>query len=482
MPQRRKVTEDMIARMVALRNEGMSTREIGSELGLGFGTVAGYLREYGPDSGARKQTIGGQRIKPSTAGGPPPEQPIDQVVDATDIDGTLDILKLDGFMTPEELAAAAGLDPKLWLPTHFKPNVWQGFYKVKGKDGRASHKKVNLFQSKAAFKRIMETAQTEAISRWAQDNVAPLPSRKRKAPRAKDGVGQMLSWGIWDAHLGQYTWGPEVGTDSDIGQATRRVFNSIDDMVEELGPYNIGRVLMPMGNDFMHFDSVRMTTTHGDHLLDTDSRYAKIYLACLRCLTYMVFRALEFCDDVELLYIPGNHDHVSSFGLIVALAQRFANDPRVHFDLSPNPKKYRTHGGTLLGFHHGHKTKASQYATIMPTDPGAREVWSDTTWREMQIGHVHQRHEWQYTAATSTNGVLVRVNPALCNVDYYHHSLGLTGEPLKSVEAWRYDDLGYRGSHVAWARDGGSDAWREFLADDGSLSYDPPEPRDIFVE
>ncbi len=279
-----KVDEALILKMVRLRNDGKSTRQIGEEVGLSFGRVAHYLRKHGPDNGARKKDTKGRRIAPSTAGGPPPEQPIGQVVDATDIDGTIDLLQLDRFASPDELAQMAGLDPTLWIPTHFKPNSWQGYGRVKEQVGNVVQtrlEKVQLFQSKATFKRIIEGGHEDAIRRWMEDNVKAAPFRSKKRPeRVADGEGQLLSWGIWDAHLGQYTWGPEVGSDSDINQATRRVFNSIDDMRAEVEPYPISRILMPIGNDFMHFDSVRMTTTHGSHFLDTDSRYAKIFLAC----------------------------------------------------------------------------------------------------------------------------------------------------------------------------------------------------------
>ncbi|MEE8112795.1 MAG: hypothetical protein V3T23_00430 [Nitrososphaerales archaeon] len=246
-------------------------------------------------------------------------------------------------------------------------------------------------------------------------------------------------------------WSSEVGEDCNLDSATTRVYNSIDDMIEEIKTYPISKITMPVGNDFMHFDNFQKRTTSGMHQLDADQRYGAVYLAALRCLSYMVERALEFCDEIELLYVPGNHDYTASFGLCVALAERFRNDPRVISDLTSNPRKYRTHGGTLIGFHHGNGIKATSYPVLVATE--SKELWATSTCREMHIGHTHQKREVVYHALTPTNGITIRTQPSLSATDAWHHSHGYTGEPLKSVEAQRYDKTGLKGTHVAFARD-----------------------------
>ena len=201
----------------------------------------------------------------------------------------------------------------------------------------------------------------------------------------------------------------------------------------------------------MHFDSVRQTTTYGDHHLDVDTRYQKVYLGALKCLTYIIEGFLSICDDVEIIYVPGNHDYTSGFTLAVALDQRYLRDPRVKTNLDMNPRKYITHGGTVIGFDHGKDVREANYPTVLACE--AKELWAGSTWREMQIGHTHQRKERWYKGTTPTNGVLVRTNPSLSGTDAWHHGKGFLGEPIKSMEAWRYDESGYRGSHVALARD-----------------------------
>ncbi len=430
-----KLPESKVRRIVELRKDGLTLREIGSRLGLDHTTVLKYTRKYVPDGGAK--------------GEPPPRRPIGQVFDRTDVDGTVDLLRLERPATVEELMALCKLDPQIWIPQFFKPNVWQGWGKLKGPGGER-FEKVNLYQSQLVLKRIVTEELEQAILEFVRRHVKPLPRPAgARVPTADPGF--MVSWGFWDAHIGSYAWNSETGNDWDVDMACRRIFHSIDDMVEELRLYPVARVVMPVGNDFMHFDSCRMKTSFGEHFLDTDTRYARVYLAALQCLCYQVERALEIAGRLDVLYVPGNHDLTSSFTLAAALAERYREDPRVHVDLRATPRKYVTHGGVLLGFDHGSETRPNQFSMIVSTE--AQKAWARSTYREMQVGDKHQRWEKEYEGVVPTNGLLVRRNPSLCNVDAWHHRQGLIGEPMKSVEAWRYDAIGYRGSHVTWARD-----------------------------
>lgn len=427
------IPAELVAKIAELRRAGQSIRQIAKQVKLPYVTVNRYVMQYVP-RGAK--------------GEPPPPRPMDQVVDRTDVDGSVELMKMDRPATVEEMMALCKLDPCRWIPQYFSPNSWQGFARVKMKDGEEL-RKVQLYQSKLVCKRVIAEEVEAAILEFVRKHVGPLPPRSRRREAAPE--EQMVAWGLWDAHLGMYAWNSEVGTDFDVGIARTRVLNSVDDMVAELKPYKIGRIVMPVGNDFLHFDSVRHKTAFGEHFLDTDTRFGKVYMTGLECLEYMVERALELCGQVDVLYIPGNHDTTSSFTLCAALSRRYLKDSRVRVDLSANPRKYVTHGGTLLGFDHGDGAKAQQLALVFATE--AREHWSGSTYREIQVGHTHQRAEAKFPSVAPANGVVVRVNPALCNNDLWHHKQALVGEPVKSVEAWRYDRVGYRGSHVAWARD-----------------------------
>lgn len=444
--------------VIELIDRGMTNREIAKVAKVAIGTVSKVRTGY---------RTNGSREFPGEVNMP---------VDARVGDGgDTTVVTPDKPLSVDEMARMFKIDTRVWTPVHVRTNQWQGFYKadkiwkasgVEAAEGGgrsiARHKKVALFQTTVTWKRIMGESLQQMLLDFFRENVKPLPKPKLSKTRSGEveaGTGQLLSWGLWDAHLGMYAWHSEVGESMDLTRAVSRVTNSIDDMINEVSGYPIEAVVMPIGNDFLHYDNVRQKTTHGEHHLDADGRYAKVFAAGLRCLIYMVERALEIAPIVRILYVPGNHDLHSSYTLCVALSQRFLNDPRVEFDLRANPRKFVMFGGTLLGFDHGQQCNAKQLSLIFSAE--CKDQWSKTTYREVQVGHTHQRRVNEFESVTPTNGVTVRVNPALCNVDVWHHTQGLIGEPMKSVEAWRYDRVGYRGSHVAWARDDYSDSLKD---------------------
>lgn len=436
-------------RMVDLREGGMSYADIGATVGCDKATAFRTCRRLMGKRATEARPVQARGKSHLEIGVPVDERGDDS--------GDCSIVTLDKPRTLDEMYEMFGIDRSLWIASQLRVNEWQGWHKLRDSDGI---RKVNLWQTRVSFTRVIAQEAERAILKFTRQHVKAIPKPKLPRRRKVGTDGFAVSWGLWDAHLGMYAWADEVGEDFDLQIASKRVFNSIDDIVEELKLYNVNRLWMPIGNDFLHFDSVRMTTTRGEHFLDTDTRYGKVFLEGLRCLSYMVERATELCDDVELIYTPGNHDLATSYCLTVALAQRFRLDPRVKADLSFNPRKYRRHGGTLLGYAHGQKPTLNQLAMTMPAEAG--ELWNGATYKEYQLGHTHAKNERLARTLIPTNGVILRTNPALCNTDSWHHDNGFVGEVVRGVEAWRYDDVGYRGSHCSWVRDEASAPYKEF--------------------
>ncbi|TPV94844.1 MAG: hypothetical protein B7733_12980 [Myxococcales bacterium FL481] len=343
-----------------------------------------------------------------------------------------------------------GIDPAQWVCTHLRANEWEGFYRLRAEDG---HRKVKLWQTRAIFKRVLDGLMEQQLAEWLKQHTKPLAAGRIRRLGKAEGPNVNIVWGFWDAHIGMHAWNQEVREDFSLGIAVNRCKNSVDDMVRRLEGKRIEAIHSPVGNDFMHFDSVRNTTTFGTHHLDCDSRYAKVYVAGLEVLIYMVERALQIADRVVLYYVPGNHDYTTAFTMIAALNQRFIQEPRVEVRMGAEPNKVITFGTTFIGLDHGNNVRDRMYETLFSSNPDTKQAWAMATWKEVQIGHTHQRKEHMFKGVTPCNGFLVRTNPSLSNVDYWHHSQALTGEPVKSVEAWEYEDHGYVGSHVTWARD-----------------------------
>lgn len=424
----------LVRQILEMRAQGRPFGAIAQELGIARSTVQKYWHRSSKD-------------------GPPPEAPGEPdrlVVDRTSDDTlTATVTTLDRPRTEAEFRQAAGLGDD-WICTHYNPRQWQGFYRLK--DG-AGHHTVTMHGAAASFRRVIGRRLKEAIDA----EMGGIPTAPPTAPPDRQPSEQVASWGLWDAHLGMYAFGREVGNDYDMQIAVSRCCNSIDDMAAELEPYKLSEIWMPIGNDFMHFDNVRQRTTQGEHGLDCDSRFARVYRGAVKVQIYAVAAALRVANVVRCFWIPGNHDTLTSYTLSVMLREHFRHDRRVVVDCGDSPKKIMRHGGVAVLYDHGGEVKPAHYPILfnelVMADARARGLSRDLTYREVQIGHYHQKRVDVYQAETPTNGVNVVVNPALCGTDYWHFSQGLLGQPMKSVEARRYDRTGLRGTHVTWARD-----------------------------
>lgn len=399
-----KLTKEDVKRICERRAAGSTIQALAEAYDVDTATVRYHLKKH--------------KVKAPAQLAPP--SPGDEMV----LEGASEV-------TPEAMMRQYNLDPDRWVPTRFSVSVSR------------YGPRANL-----GCKRIMTDTIESMILKFVRENVRPLP--KPKLGRIRRSRGKELAVvGFWDLHVGAYAWNQETGSDWDVDIACKRAANAIDDVCAELTLYEVDKIVMPVGNDYFHMDSARMQTTHGEHYLDCDTRFGRVYLAGLKLMSYIVERAAELCPRVELLYIAGNHDTSTGFTLCAALNERYRNDPRINVDLRASPRKYLAYGGTVLGFDHG-KIPLNQLKMIF--DNEAKQYISQSTYREIQVGHTHQRRAQDVAALTPTNGLTVRTNPSLCDADYWHFGKGLIGEPMRSIEAWRYDKVGYRGSHVAWAR------------------------------
>lgn len=382
------------------------------------------------------------------AGGAPTDQ-IDEPVDRRVVDGSCTILTADRPITLPELYERFGIDPRAWVCKYFKPNAWQGYYKKKDGSG---HTKVNLWQTKAVFERSVSDDLRQAMTDAVREMLDGKRAKYRRAKRAR--MGHTANLGLYDVHHGLLVCGAETqGVNYDLKIARHRLHNAVDDLIDEVFRFDIRRVVVPLGNDWMHYDTTKQTTAFGDHRLDADDRYHKVLQVSIESAFYAIDRCLEAgAPSVEVLWIPGNHDYHASFAMALAVKYHYEKDARVTVDVGPKARKYRRYEGNLLGFEHGTRAKPEVLFRDMAMESG--KLWDGATYREFNTGHRHQLEKSEVVPRRKpTNGVSVYTHPTLCEVDAWHEDNHYIGSPMKAASCLRYDDVGLRGEHFAWARD-----------------------------
>ena len=99
----------------------------------------------------------------------------------------------------------------------------------------------------------------------------------------------MLELPIMDFHLGKLAWGEETGQDDyDLKIAERLWEETVTDILSKVSVLGDPEYfLFPVGQDFFHFDTPRVTTTAGTQL-DSDTRWQKMFTKGVELLVWAV--------------------------------------------------------------------------------------------------------------------------------------------------------------------------------------------------
>jgi hypothetical protein len=282
-------------------------------------------------------------------------------------------------------AARAGYAPEADMHrATVAPFVVKGTSTLYDKDGNMAAQWV---------KTTVDREQVEQAVRAAVDALMLEVPRVAPLPAPKSTLADLCNlYTITDYHVGMRAWAPETGEDWDLDIAERVLLSAFTHAVKH-SP-KAGTAFVNQLGDFLHFDSLSPITPMSGHLLDADSRYAKVIQVATRLLRRIITMALETHEQVVVLLAEGNHDTASSVWLRHLFGLLYENEPRVKVIDSELPYYAHQHGKTMLAFHHGHLAKNAQLPLLF----AARfpEVWGTSTKRYVHVGHWHHVEEKEH--------------------------------------------------------------------------------------
>ena len=296
------------------------------------------------------------------------------------------------------------------------PFVVKGTSTLYGEDGQPKLQWVKTNLDREAQLEIMRQA-VEALC----EDVKPA----KAIPAPIDLNDQLLSVYPWgDPHVGMYAWADEVGEDFDLKIAEQDMYNAVDYLVERSPPSKRG-VLINLG-DFFHYTNMVGTTERSGHILDRDSRTAKMIDVGVRTIRRCLDRMREKHEIVELINAPGNHDETFSHFLNILFRNLYENEPRIIVHDEPTTRHYLIHGKCMIGVVHGHQTKDRDLPGIMATERA--EEWGKTKHRYFFRGHHNHDNRVEY------NGCIVEQMRTLAPGDAYAVGGGyLSGRDMKCI-------------------------------------------------
>lgn len=210
-------------------------------------------------------------------------------------------------------------------------------------------------------------------------------------PRFDPRDGFMLVLDPSDVHIGKLCVATETGYTYDAATAEHRLYEGCRALIDQAGRNGVTRVLLVLGNDISHIDTPRRTTTSGTPQ-DVDGSIFTIFRAARNAYGRVIKYALECALEVQLVFVPSNHDWVLGYCLAEVIAASFGKHPNVtatEYAISERHRKYVRFGRNLIGFTHGDGARETDLPQIMLQEAG-RHI-ADCQLRYWYVHHYHHK-------------------------------------------------------------------------------------------
>ena len=239
------------------------------------------------------------------------------------------------------------------------------------------------------------------------------------------GTPQALVISPFDLHYGKYAWSGEVREEYSRKIARDLLLQKTNELLEDIVKYNIEKIIVPVGSDFFHIDTLGGTTTKGTPQ-DCDGTFIQIMVEGQQLMVEFI-DILRQVADVEVLLTAGNHDFKLSHVLLQYLGAYYRECEDVNVIKCHQFRQYFKYGNTLMGFTHGDSTKLQDLPFLMARE--SADLWSQTEHRAFFTGHLHHEMVKDY------KGVKVFQMPSLSGSDRWHHNNGYEGS-TRSLHAY----------------------------------------------
>ena len=257
--------------------------------------------------------------------------------------------------SPEEIIHLLKIDTSIWkLSSYWNKQM-------------GDHWRVSALVSK--IKNSEERYLEDLLKNW-KPKTYKLPKPNLKSLKNGEGVCGIMS--IQDIHFGK-----------EGNQTIDKDFeDTIINLIHRATPsHYIEKLYFVVGGDLINMDTFTGTTTSGTPL-ENCMTATEAYMQAFDAMHWAIGYLKNFCNDLVVVYVPGNHDRLSSFHLVHALSQSIESK-NIEWDITYEERKVHVWHNNFNAFEHGDKPSKNTplvYATEYPRE------WGDTVNRTLFTG------------------------------------------------------------------------------------------------
>ena len=256
-------------------------------------------------------------------------------------------------------------------------------------------------------------------------NVKKYSFKYPKFNRSKIKEGHCLVFDAADIHIGKICSSFETGETYNSQIAVNRVRQGLKGIIQKSNGYEIDKIIFIAGNDILHVDNAKKTTTSGT-LQDTDGMWYDNFIMAKKLLVEIIETLLTIAD-VEVVYNPSNHDFTHGFMLLDSVSSWFHKCKQVSFNNNMSHRKYTKYGKNLIGTTHMDGAKVDKLHGLMAEE--ASNIWHECKHRYFYGHHIH------HTTSKDIFSVCIETLRSPSGTDGWHHRNGFQHSP-KAVQGF----------------------------------------------
>jgi hypothetical protein len=242
-------------------------------------------------------------------------------------------------------------------------------------------------------------------------------------PEIKD--GHLLVIDPADIHIGKLCSSIETGEEYNSQIAVERVREGVHGILNKAQGFDIDKIGLIIGNDILHIDTPKSTTTSGT-FQDSSLMWYDAFLVAKKIYIEVIETLMQIAP-VHVQYDPSNHDYTNGFFLADTIHSWFSKCEGITFNVSPAHRKYFEYHNNLIGSTHGDGAKETELPLLMAHE--APEAWGRCKHKYIYKHHLHHKTSKDYM------GITVETLRSASGTDSWHHRNGFQHAP-KAIEGF----------------------------------------------
>lgn len=185
-----------------------------------------------------------------------------------------------------------------------------------------------------------------------------------------------------DQHINKY----DTLGNNDITDRFNEIFTATEGAVNKAKITNrLEKIIYVVGGDQFNSEWTNLTTkgTPQENILPYHVSFQAICDHETKVIDMLLLHAME----VEVVYVPGNHDQYVGFHMVSWLKVYYRNQYNLSVDIAPDFTKYRQYSNTAMCFNHGDVQKPAMLAQNFPV--AFKQGWATSDHYAIFTGDKH---------------------------------------------------------------------------------------------